>query len=246
MRHPTHPQRSGAGPTSRHGAWTGGAATLALAAALLVGLAGCGTPSAQQIYDNSTSSKMRDAALTFTGASNGSSSLGISGDGEIVKKPAAFKLHLVLQLNSAQTTGSVTIDDIEVSQKDYTKINTSISGLGDFGSDKYTVSDASSDTAASLTPKLTHLKLVGEDTIRGDKCWHITGSSTDASGQTSTDNLWVRESDYYPVREKLSALPGVSLPSGTGNGALDVSLTIDFSHYDTGTVIDAPPASEIG
>lgn len=247
MRYSAHPWRSGAGPTNRHGAWMGGAATLVLSAALLAGLAGCGTPSAQQIYDNSTNSKMRDAALTFTGASTGSSAgtIAISGDGKIVKKPAAYKLHLVLQLNSAQANGNVAIDAIEVNKKDYTKVNTSISGLGSFGSDKYVESDATGD-AASLTPKLTNLKLVGEETIRGDKCWHITGSSKDATGKASTENLWVRESDNYPVREKLSALPGVNLPSGTASSALDVSLTIDFSNFDTGAVIDAPPAGEIG
>lgn len=234
---------------NRHPARVGSVATLALATTLLAGLAGCGTPSAQQIYDSSNGSKMRDATVAFSGSSNGAatgSTITVSGDGEIVKKPtAAFRLHMVLQLASAAASGSVTIDAIEVKSKDYIKINTSIGGLGAFGSDKYTVTDASSDSAA-LTPKLTNLKLVGEETIRGIKCWHITGDSKDADGKVSTDNLWVRESDDYPVREKLSALPGVNLPSGTASSALDLSLTIDFSNYDTGAAINPPDASQIG
>jgi hypothetical protein len=192
---------------------------------------------------------MSDAALAFSGASNASSGtssgLTISGDGEITKKPAAYRLHLVLQLSSAQASGNVAVDAIEVRSKDYTRVKTSISGLGSFGSDKYTVADATS-TPALLTLTLTNLKLIGEETIRGNKCWHISGDSKDASGKVSTENLWVRESDYSPVREKLSSLPGVNLPSSTASAPLAVSLTIDFSNYDTGAVIEAPPASEIG
>jgi hypothetical protein len=248
MRHLAPPWLSGAAHVSRHRAWTGGVATLVLSTTLLVGLAGCGAPSAQQIYDSSNASKMRDAAVTFSGSNNASASaspISVTGDGEIVKKPAAFKLHMVLQLSSAQTGGSVTIDAIEVKSKDYVKFNTSLSGLGSFGSDKYIVTDATGD-ATALTPRLSNLKLVGEETIHGNKCWHLTGDSKDTNGKVSTENLWVRESDYYPVREKLSALPGVNLPSGAASTALDLSLTIDFSNYDTGAVISAPDASQIG
>jgi hypothetical protein len=249
MRHLAQPRPIGASRSNRHRVWMGGAAALALSTTLLVGLAGCGTPSAQQIYDGTMSSKMQDAALTFTGASTASSGatsgLTISGDGAITKKPAAYRLHLVVQLSSAQATGNVTIDAIEVKSTDYTRVSTSISGLGSFGSDKYTVSSASSN-AALLTPKLTNLKLIGEETIRGNKCWHISGDAKDANGKTSTEQLWVRETDSYPVREQLSSLPGVSLPSGTAGSSLDVALTIDFSNFDNGAVIAAPPASEIG
>jgi hypothetical protein len=52
MRHPTHPWQTSATQTNRHRARMGSA--LALAAMLLAGLTGCGTPSAQQIYDSST------------------------------------------------------------------------------------------------------------------------------------------------------------------------------------------------
>jgi hypothetical protein len=248
MRHQVHPWLSGATYTCRHRAWIGRAATLALSTTLLAGLASCGTPSAQLIYDNSNASKMRDAAVTFSGSNNAgasASSISVTGDGEIVKTPAAFKLHMVLQLSSAQTSGSVAIDAIEVKSKDYVKINTSIGGRGSYGSAKYIVTDATGD-ATALTPRLSNLKLAGEQTIHGTKCWHLTGDSKDANGKVSTENLWVRESDYYPVREKLSTLPGVNLSAGAASSALHLSLTIDFSNYDTGAVISAPDASQIG
>ena len=70
-----------------------------------------------------------------------------------------------------------------------------------------------------------------------------------AGASPVTTDVWIRESDYYYVREKLSTLPGLSLPIGgstsTTTSASNVGFTIDLSDYDKGVTISPPPADQI-
>ena len=244
---------------------------------LLVALAGCGNlvggapaPSAQQINDKASHSAMKDAKLALTGSLTtnlGGTDMAITltGDGNIVVKPAAaFHLAMTMNLSSQQVSGTITLDLIQVGGKDYAKTQINIPGLPTgSGSDKYSVMSAPADQATFI-PKITSgLKVAGEDTIRGDKCWHLTGTySTNASGTPVASGTsgattihveeWIRESDYYYVRLKMDTLPGLSLPisesstpSSGASGSANAGFTLDFSDYDKGVTINPPPADQI-
>lgn len=243
-------------------------------------LAGCGLanplagpPTAAQIFDRANHSNMKDAKLALSGSisttANGADfTLTMSGDGQVVVKPAsAYHMNLVMDLKSAQLTGNVTVDLIQVGGKVYSKTHAVISGLPPSpDTQTYTVATVPESQSNLLPQNQTGLKVVGEDTIRGDKCWHLQGtmatnaqgtpvaSGTSGSSSTKVDE-WIRESDYFYVRVKLDSLPGFNplgggSASGISSGASDtgsgnVGFILDFSDYNTGATISAPPASEI-
>lgn len=247
---------------------------------LVLVLAGCGVnlpvggpPTAAEIFDRANHSNMKDAKIAMSGAITTSSSgteftLNMSGDGHIVLKPtSAYQMNLVMDMKSSQITGKLTVDLIQVDGKVYTKTQVDIPGLpASPHADKYTETTATASQTSLLPKNENSLKVVGEDTIRGDKCWHLQGNVTTnaqgtpvaagTSGATSTKvDEWMRESDYYYVRLKLDSLPGVNmLGSGTASGASsgasdtgsgNIGFIVDFSDYDTGAAVSAPPASEI-
>jgi hypothetical protein len=244
---------------------------------LLVALAGCGSLvggapalTAQQINDKASHSSMKDAKLALTGSIttnlNGMSiAMTMAGDGNIVVKPAAaYHLAMTVNLSSQQVNGAITIDLIQVSGNTYTKTQINIPGLpAGSGSDKYTKTSTPADQTTLLPKVNANLKIAGEDTIRGDKCWHLTGtvSTNDtgtpvASGTSGATTVhvdeWIRESDYYYVRLKMDTLPGLSLPIGesstpsTGaSGSANAGFTFDLSDYDQSVTISPPPANQI-
>jgi hypothetical protein len=250
------------------------------ALSLLVGLAACGAnsqsapPTAQQISDRAIHSAMKDAKLAISGSittstSGISFSLTMTGTGEIVVKPApAYQMTINMNMTSQQVNGTITADVIQVGSKKYTRGQYNIPGLPVPTSNKYAETDVPASQPSLLPTGATNLKVVGEDTIRGDKCWHLTGViSTNAQGTpvaaaTSGANSvhvdeWVRESDYYYVRLKMDTLPGLSLPFG-GTGAsgtpsstetptsANAGFTFDLSNYDQGATVTAPSADQIG
>ncbi len=246
------------------------------ACALLAVFAGCGAapvapPTAQQIYNNAMQSKMKDASVTLTGTvatttSGISLTLTMSGTGQVVLKPAnASHLTINATISSAQINGTLTSDVITVGGYSYTKSNVQIPGIPTPPATLYTKA-AAPDTSSSILPQvasnLVTVKEVGEDTIRGDKCWHLTVTEyTDAQGTPVASTTagatpfvadeWIRESDYYYVRLKASTLPGFSLPLGgtstgsSGSAASNVGFTIDLSNYDSGVTIAPPPADQV-
>lgn len=244
--------------------------------ALVLALTSCGlspvTPplTAQQIFTNAAHSKMKDATVAVagnlsTGSGSAATAIAITGSGQIVIKPTVAS-HLTLSVNLSGSTisGAVTVDEISIGDTAYTKTQLQIPGLPSTNSDLYTKSSVPLGSAASVIPQAAAgLKLAGEDTIRGDKCWHLTGTTSvndqgtavtgGSSGAASvTFDAWIRESDYYYVRVKLNTLPGLNLPLGattTGNGGSASSaaagIIIDLSNYDQGTIISPPPADQI-
>lgn len=253
------------------GGWrTGARQRLALVSVCLglgVLLAGCSipflTPSASDIYAHARGSSLKDATFKISGGgittSNGEDvNLVVTGSGQWVVSPAAYALHLSIKLNGNFLTGTVTADSLLAGGKTYTRAQTAFDHVGTFGDAKYTATTAAS--AASLLPDLTKLTLVGQETIAGVVCWHIAGVPADgvapqsATGGSTTvvDDLWINKQNYYPVRERVTALPGVAMPgANTGAGSAgnqgtlagDIYFVVDFSGYNAGTSV-APPAAK--
>ncbi len=251
--------------------------SIALACAtMLLAFAGCGLvpvapPTAQQIFDNALHSKMKDATIAISGSldtafAGTQSTIAVTGSGHVVLKPAqASQLTLTMNLASSTVTGVITLDSITTGDTAYVRTQIQIPGLPIPSSNLYTKTTVPASQGASFIPQsATNLKLAGEEVVRGDKCWHLTGSTSfnalatpSASGTTNsgavTFDLWVRESDSYLVRIKLDTLPGLNLPLGgasTGtSGSTSIpgtaGVVIDLSNYDQGTKITAPPADQV-
>lgn len=238
--------------------------------ALLMVFAGCGLapaapPTAQQILDRAKQSKMKDADMALSGTISTSISgisvtMTITGNGKIVFKPAnAYHMTMNIAMSSSQINGTIVGDLIQVGDKQYSKTAVNIPGLPSNNSNLYTESAA--DQSSLLPDFGTNAKIVGEETIRGDKCWHLTTTEyVDAQGTPVTSSTsgatpvtadeWIRESDYYYVRAKLNTLPGLGLPvsdssAGSSTAASNAGFTIDLSNYDTGATISPPPADQI-
>src|SRR5205823_2455643 len=93
------------------------------------------------------------------------------------------------------------------------------------GSQKWTQQQANSKPGNIESAK--NPKLIGEDNLSVGKTWHVQATS-------SADQLfdaWVRESDGY--------LAKYSSSSDTG------SLALEFDKYNTGQLVNAPPATDI-
>lgn len=247
-------------------------AGLVSACALVAVFAGCGAapvvpPTAQQIFTGAQQSKMKDASIALSGSltasSNGTTlTLAISGNGQLVVKPAqAYHMTLNIAMTSAQVNGTITGDLIDVGGNQYSKMNLQISGVPTTPTTLYTKTPDTPGDSSLFPSAGANLKIVGEETIRGDKCWHLTSTqyvdsqgtpvpTTTAGATPVTTDEWIRESDYYYVRVTLSTLPGLGLPlsgdSGSSSGAsANTGFTIDLSNYDTGATIAPPPADQI-
>jgi hypothetical protein len=229
--------------------------------------AGCGaspagTPlTAQQILDRAQHSKMQDAAITIGGALDVASaattvSVRLSGSGTLVAKPApATHLGLTVTLTGL-ASGTVTVDEIAVGTVAYTRTTIDIAGLPTTNSGLYTSTSIGTDQDSFVPQHASNLQVVGEDTIRGDKCWHLSGTTSTKTGQTSASvdfSLWVRESDAYIARVQLSSLPGLNVPlatplatkTGSTSATANLGFVLDLSDYDQGRTVTPPPPDQI-
>ena len=248
----------------------GALALLALAgcAAPSLGAAPTATPTAQQIFDKAKNTHWKDAAFTLTAsgttsATGSAANIKMTGTGQTVTNPQANTVHITVDITGQGVNGTITIDGITVNGKAYTKSQINLPGLPSTGSDKYSVANASTSSLGSLSSlgqtNLSQVRVVGEETIRGDKCWHLEGVSSASGASTSatpaasaTADVWVRKSDYYIVRIQaasagdLGNLFGAAAGGASPNSTSNFSMTIDFSNFNSGVQISAPPASEIG
>ncbi len=220
-------------------------------------------PTADRIFDRAEHSEMKNARVDFS--ANGTTSQGnevtnvvVTGQGELISDPAASHFTLKMTLSGNVVYGTVTDEYIAVGGKTYTKTLANVVGRSSNSSAKYTVTDTP-DGPMPLLPTATqsNLQIVGEDIIRGDRCWHLSGIETTnadgmpvpagTSGATTTHlDTWIRKSDYYYVRLKMDSLPAVfGSFSDAGSNPSDTSTyQIDLSQYDRKVTISPPPADQ--
>lgn len=238
-------------------------------------IAGCGAassptstqPTPQQIYDRAEHSAMKDAKVAMTGhfsSTEGSMVMtaSVNATGELVLQPTyALHLAMTMDLTSEAISGTVTGDVIEVGGKRYTKTAFDLAGVPSSSSSKYVIEDVPVSESSLLPARETNLKLVGEETIRGDKCWHLSGTETTnaqgtpvasgtAGASTIHEESWVRERDYYYVRMKMDEFPGMALPMAASSASATPTPTssgfqVDLSDYDRGVTVSPPPADQI-
>jgi Domain of unknown function (DUF4352) len=183
-----------------------GALTLA---ALSLALAGCGLvdvikpPTPAEILARPANSGLR--AVKFNIVTHGTNRLSVTGKGAIEFRPK-FASDVVF-------TGGLHEEKIDIDGKMYTR--------GSLGG--WSVEPSKGQIRYGSWTDGKDPKLVGEDTIRGDKAWHVT--ATDAAGKF---DLWVRKSDGYPLRYRSEFL-----------SVLGLEMT--FSSYNSNVTIAPPP-----
>jgi hypothetical protein len=96
----------------------------------------------------------------------------------------------------------------------------------------------------ALVEQLQNPGLVGTETVNGFQTYHLRGTvqapvtpGANQKIETTTEDLWVRQSDYYPVKI-------VAHGAGSNNGTnVTVDVTATFTDWNSGITI-APPSPD--
>ncbi|HEX6122623.1 MAG TPA: hypothetical protein VFY89_05655, partial [Ktedonobacterales bacterium] len=121
--------------------------------------------------------------------------------------------------------------------------------LGDSGTNwiKLPIGEVSSVLDTSVFDKfeqLTEAKNVGADTLNGVSVWHLQGKQT-YSGISATEDFYVRQDNYYPVKIVLKG--DGSVPTEIAGSAdapsATVNITITVAKINSGLTIALPAAS---
>jgi len=180
-----------------------------LLAALSVAIAGCGfagvvmAPTPAEILAMPANSGLKDVKVKLT--SHGTNRLALAGQGVIAFRPKLA--------SDVVFTGGLHEEKIEVDGKIYTR--------GSLGG--WTVGPSKGQVRYGSWADGKDPRLVGEETISGDRAWHVTAS--DAAGKF---DLWVRKSDGYPLRYRSEFLSVLG-------------LEMRFSGFNAGATVAAPP-----
>jgi hypothetical protein len=196
----------------------------ALAAALaLVALTGCGgggsgflglgPPTPAQILAKPAAAGIKEMHMKITG--KGTNGTALAGEGTLELAPK--KASKMVVTAAVGLLGNISIEYVTVDGTDYSRI-----GSGKYDAKPTTAGNSQSGGwADGKNPKL-----VGEETVNGDKVWHV--KATDSSGDDF--ELWVREKDGYPLRYKSDSSSGFSM---------------EFSAFNVGDAISAPSADQV-
>jgi len=196
-------------------------ALLATAGAVLVLSSACGlpfgTPTANEILGKPAKSDLKDAHYTLTAHySVGATGADVRGEGLMVLKP---KSALTMKLAGSLGTIPFSVELISVDGQFYQRIGTA----------KWTKTTAANKpTLADSWSQAKDAKLVGEQDLPQGKAWHVK-----ATIQSMPMEVWVRESDGYPLKLFTSATDSSS------------SFTFVFDKFNTGTKVTAPAASDM-
>lgn len=103
--------------------------------------------------------------------------------------------------------------------------------------------------------KLRDVRLIGQETINGAATWHISAAVTLTSilyddpvttKLEGTVDLWIRQSDAFPVQLIQRVAGRYAVPVGGERGApLTYSATYSFSKWNSGGVISEPPPDQV-
>jgi hypothetical protein len=230
-----------------------------------------GTPSATSILQHAEQAPLKDATFTVMLILNAAGSTGgtttvppatSTGNGRLTTNPKRTDLNFsAIQFQGATTSAEIIID---ASSGDYyikvpalpkwVKVNPAALGI-DVG--VVSITDYSG---------LQNLTFVAAETVNGVATWHIRGTAqvTSATGGgsgmvTRTEDLWFRQSDYYPVKIAIqdvanaasgglagtpSATPSPT-PSATVTAQAVLNETFTFTQWDSGITIQLPPPGDV-
>lgn len=221
-----------------------------LGAVALMSLAGCGLPGASAfggsppdaatILQRTQSAKITDVSFTLTGtltASLDPNTQGLKasfdGTGKMTISPKRGDFALNVDANSNKLPIEVITDSS--GDAGYLNLSSLLAQLGvpagywlklPLGSVANYVSDP---TAFTNFMQITKPTLVGSETLNGVSVYHLEGQQQAASVATATEDFYVRQDNYYPVRVDLH-----------GNAVAVANATLNFTAVNSGLNIDLP------
>lgn len=177
---------------------------------------GLSPPTPQEILGKPAKSDLKDAHFTLTGHfTSGATGVDVKGEGLMVIKP---KSALRMTLTGSLGVFPFSIEQISVEGQDYQRV----------GNQKWTKTQAANKpSGANAWSEAKGAKLVAEEDQGQGKAWHVTATSSDGK----PIEIWVRESDGYPLKMV--------------TGDPDNNFTLSFDRFNTGQTVTGPPASEI-
>jgi hypothetical protein len=184
-----------------------------LLVAVSLAIVGCGfvdavkPPTPAEILGMPAKSGLRDVKVRLS--THGTNQLSVGGKGVIAFWPKLA--------SDVVFTGGLAEERIDVDDKTYTR--------GSLG--KWTVSPSKGQVRYGNWADGKDPKLVAEETVHGDKAWHVTAS--DADGKF---DLWVRKGDGYPLKYQSH---GLSL----------LGLEMTFSDFNAGATVEPPPGVQV-
>ena len=185
-----------------------GWAIVVIGSAWLLGACG-GPPTPNDILAMPSRSDLTDAHFTVQGTENG---VTYRGDGVVILKPrGALSLHLQTQLAALPAE----LDVIQTAGATYQRV----------GSDKWTKS--SGPVASPSWQGATDPQVAAVESLGGAKAWHLRAERSGGAYE-----LWVRQSDGYPLR----------VITRSAAGAV---FTFDFDDYNRGSRVYAPPPFQV-
>jgi Domain of unknown function (DUF4352) len=181
---------------------------LVIGSAWLLGACG-GPPTPSDILAMPGRSDLTDAHFTVQGTENG---VPVRGDGVVIVKPKrAMSLHLQTQLGALPAE----LDVIQADGVTYQRL----------GLDKWTKRTGSVPTPS--WQDATDPRVAAVESLGGAKAWHIRAERSGGGYE-----MWVRQSDGYPLR----------VITSSAGGAV---FTFDFHDYNRGSVVKAPPPFQV-
>jgi hypothetical protein len=165
-----------------------------------------GPPSAKEILARPARAALKDAHFSVSRDPSGSpASADIKGDGDIVFRPRVA-MHLT-ETSSMESTPQ-TVEILAVNGSVYQRM----------GAVKWSQVSANVRPAAfSAWSGSSDPRYVGEEPLGAGRCWHVA-----ASYEGNRLDLWVRESDGFPLRAKVG------------------QLVVTYSNFNSGVRIEAP------
>jgi hypothetical protein len=189
------------------------ARAIVVACALLVAACGpLGPPSAPDILGRPGQADLRDAHVTVSGSPGvGAADVDLQAAGDVVFRPQlAFHFTATTTIGQAAATTEV----LAVAGATYQR-----SGQG-----RWSASGTTPVPPGVLSPWTVARdpRYLGEEDVNGARSWHVAATAGDGAL-----DLWVRESDGFPVRARVG------------------QLVVDYGRFNRGVSIAAPPASAI-
>lgn len=229
-------------------------------------------PDATGILMHASQADLRDGTFNVTGnisiglAGEGISE-GVSGNGSIIRAP--YRLHITENVGGLPTTGPLSLEEIIIGDTAYIKQPTNLGGNAQKPWTQTTVAPSSNLPSLALTNFLDYSTLqhpvdMGTETINGHAAWHIhadlIGSLTGGPAATATaissatgsttqasEDLWIRQDNYFPAQVTLKTTfnSGLGGKGGIGPVSINATLTLPFTAWNTGVTIDPPPPDQV-
>jgi hypothetical protein len=221
------------------------AVTLALCSVL--GIAACTTPSpkmlsVQDILRNANQAPLKDAIFTENLTLKTSrGTLSMTGNGKLTTQPKRTDTTVSITIAGKPILDETITDGQDIYRKVANQPKWNKSSLNKVGF------APSSDFLALDYDQMKGGTLIGSESINGVTTWHLSsmgpshGSSTGSA--VLTENLWLRQDNYYPVKITLHEVREV--PDSITNAQQLYDETIIFTQWDKGIIISLPASSEV-